>query len=166
MRLPQRPESHQLATDSINNFKAALPRNWDSSTPENDYGIDLVVHIFRDTSATGQELLVQLKASRNSNATTSGNSERITLNVSTYNMLMSKLQVVMLVKYVADENQAYWQLLSQIDEPNQSQETMTVHIPRKNVLSEITWQQISRYVDHIHHEKLGRRERINLGDFA
>ncbi len=54
MRLPQRPESHQLETDSINNFKAALPRNWDSSTPENDYGIDLVVHIFRDTSATGQ----------------------------------------------------------------------------------------------------------------
>jgi hypothetical protein len=108
MRLPQRPESHQLETDSINNFKAALPRNWDSSTPENDYGIDLVVHIFRDTSATRQELLVQLKASGNSNATTTGNSERITLNVSTYNMLMSKLQVVMLVKYVAAENRAYW----------------------------------------------------------
>ena len=137
MKLPQRPEEHRLERDSVIFFEQSIPRNWSASSPQDDYGVDLVVDIFDDDNATGRELLVQLKASSVSNATVDGNFERINMNVATYNMLLNKLQVVMLVKYVAAEHSAYWQLLSQTDAPEQSNDTMTVRIPRQNLLSDI-----------------------------
>jgi hypothetical protein len=166
MKLPQRPETHRLERDSVNFFETSLPRNWDTSAPASDYGVDLVVNIFDGDNASGREFLVQLKASGVSNATTDGKFERITLNVATYNMLQVKLQVVMLVKYVAEEDCAYWQLLSQIDAPEQDNDTMTIRIPRNQILTQINWQQIRRYVEHIQLEKLGRREQVDLGRFA
>ena len=163
---PLRIENHRLEEESENYFRNVLPRNWTSFKPQPDYGIDLVVNIFDENIATSRELLVQLKSSRESNETSNGEGERLTLNVSTYNYLMEHLQVVLLVKYVASEEVAYWQLLSQIPEPNQENETMTVHIPKSNTFDDRNWGILRSYVEHIHLRKIGRREQIDLSAFV
>ena len=60
---PIRGETHQLEELSERFFRSALPRNWVCEKPAKDYGVDLRVDIFEGSSATGLELLVQLKAS-------------------------------------------------------------------------------------------------------
>jgi hypothetical protein len=165
MRLPQRVDTHRLEQESEIYFKRHLHPNWTCHKPDPDYGIDLAVDIFDGDNATGRELLVQLKASRESNSTNQ-QSERIPLNVSTYNMLWDKLQVVMLVKYVASEQTAYWQLLSEVPEPEQGNDTMTIHIPRANVLSDIDWGRIRNYVEAVHLKKIGARRRHRFNEFA
>ena len=166
MKLPQRPESHCLERDSNMYFQQCLPRGWETTKPESDYGIDLIVSIYDEGFASGREILVQLKASGTSTKNADETCEKVRLNLSTYNLLINKLQVVMIVKYIADENCAYWQLLSQVDEPNQENETMTVHIPRTNKLSEINWPHIRSYIEYIQQKKLGTREKITLADFV
>lgn len=102
------------------------------------------------------ELLVQLKASTSA---TAQDYETIILKTSTYNYLWDKLQVVMLVKYVEEENKAYWQLLSNVPEPNQEQESFTIRIPKENDLSYINWGRIHDYVKMITIKKLSVRKR-------
>ncbi|MFV8440299.1 DUF4365 domain-containing protein [Vibrio owensii] len=165
-KYPQKSSSHQAELESVNYFKSMLPKNWDAFPPELDYGVDLIVNLFHGDDSTGHELLVQLKASELSQATSDGKFERISMKVSTYNMLAQKLQVVMVVKYVVEEKKAYWQLLSQVDEPNQNRKTMTIRIPKDNVFSESNWKLVQRYVDHIQYEKLKKTDRVNLQDFA
>lgn len=166
MQLPQRHSSHRLERTSELFFENELPEFWTTHKPDPDYGVDLCVDIFDGNNATGRELLIQLKASAESNAPASGESERIQLNVSTYNMLWDKLQVVMIVKYIASENVAYWQLLSEVPEPNEDNETMTIHIPRENVLRNIDWSRIRNYVEAVHLRKLGARDRHRFSEFA
>ncbi|MCI0489836.1 MAG: DUF4365 domain-containing protein [Blastocatellia bacterium] len=97
LQYPIRPQSHILETQSERYFANSLPRNWICDKPPNDYGVDLRVDIFEGSRATGLELLVQLKSSRNASE---GISEKVRLKVPTYNYLWDKLQVVILVKYV------------------------------------------------------------------
>lgn len=60
---PLRPRSHQLETESRRAFEATLPASWASHSPENDYGIDLIVNITNsENSVTGEAFQVQLKA--------------------------------------------------------------------------------------------------------
>ena len=140
---PTRPNSHQLEEASERYFNSNLPANWTSEKPSNDYGVDLRVDIFEGDSATGLELLIQLKASQEA---TENEYESIRLRTTTYNHLWDKLQVAMLVKYVAAENEGYWLLLSRVPEPNQDQETFTVRIPKTNRLSQINWSEIQEYI--------------------
>jgi hypothetical protein len=136
-----------------------LPENWTAEKPGSDYGVDLRVDIFEGEYATGLELLIQLKASDTS---TDGENESIRLRTTTYNHLWDKLQVVMLVKYIADENEAYWLLLSKVPEPNQGQDTFTVSIPKQNKLSNIDWEDIKQYIREVTDEKLAARRRNKL----
>lgn len=158
-RYPQRVDNHQLEELSERCFRNLLPRNWACEKPAQDYGVDLRVDLYDGQSATGLELLVQLKASaESSNEAT----EAMRLRTATYNHLWDKLQVVMLVKYIEAEDKAYWLLLSKVPEPNQEQATFTVHIPKTNVLSEINWDLIHEYIRRVTDEKLaaGRRNRL------
>ena len=107
-RLPLRLQSHQLEELSRRCFDRCLPKNWvgsDAAKPGADYGADVRVDLFDGNKATGQELLVQLKASQKPSG---GDSESIQLKTSTFNYLRAKLQVVMLVKYAESDNEAYW----------------------------------------------------------
>lgn len=156
---PTRPRSHNLEELSERYFNANLPENWTAEKPESDYGVDLRVDIFEGEYATGLELLIQLKASDTS---VDGENESIRLRTATYNHLWDKLQVVMLVKYIADENEAYWLLLSQVPEPNQDQDTFTVSIPKQNKLSNIDWKYIKQYIREVTDEKLAARRRNRL----
>ena len=151
MKLPIRHNSHNLEELSRRYFQNALPNNWTASRPQHDYGIDLQVDIFEGNSATGLELLVQLKASKNKSV---NEYETIKLKVSTYNYLREKLQIVMLVKYNAEENEAYWMFLKDVNAPNQDCETFTIHISKENKLSQINWDNISRYIYEVTDKKL------------
>ena len=148
---PKRPNSHNLESLSERYFGNALPQNWVMHKPPNDYGVDLIVDIFEGELATGLELLVQLKSSQKASE---GDSESITLPLSTYNYLWGKLQVVMLVKFVADANEAYWLLMKDIPAPNQERKTFTVQIPKLKSLSTILWREVQDYVRHVTDEKL------------
>lgn len=158
-KYPKRPQAHNLEELSKRFFRQALPRNWTSEKPEADYGVDLRVDIFEGEYAKGLELLLQLKASESS---TEGENEQIPLKTATYNHLRNKLQVVMLVKYVAEDSEAYWILLADVPEPNQEQKTFTVNIPKRNTLSSINWHRIEEYVRQVTDRKLALRPRNKL----
>lgn len=153
---PQRINIHQLEELSEKYFRNCLPRNWTCEKPENDYGVDLKVELFEEANATGMDILVQLKASQ---TRTDRDYETIILKTSSYNYLWDKLQVVMLAKYVEEENIAYWLLLSEVPEPNQEQESFTVRIPKENWLESIDWRRVENYVRMITHKKLSVRQR-------
>lgn len=150
-KLPQRPRTHNIEELSERFFNNHLPDNWFSHKPDNDYGVDLIVDLFDGTDATGLELLVQLKSSENRN---NSDQESQTLRVATYNYLLRKLQVVLLVKYVVPDNEAYWILLKDMPSPNQDNDTFTVHIPKANRLSQINWEEIRDYVQEVTNRKL------------
>ena len=149
-KYPIRYETHTLEEISNRFFTNLLPENWTAFKPPYDYGIDLQVEIFDGNQATGLELLVQLKASE---IGMKAMTETVKLRVSTYNYLNDKLPVTMVVKYVNIEKEAYWIFLKDISEPNQEHETFTVHIPKKNKLSEINWDELRNYINKVTDKK-------------
>jgi hypothetical protein len=158
MQLPQRPPSHQLETASKLFFRQCLPSAWTCDEPQSDYGVDLRVGIAAQQRLTGQALVVQLKSSADEDP---GDAVSITLKVSTLNYLRDLLEVVMVVKYVATEGEAYWLLLKDVQPPPNGQKTITIRIPRHNRLSANPWPQIQRYVTQVHYKKLGAMHPTN-----
>jgi hypothetical protein len=161
MLYPQRSDTHQLEELSERFFANRLPRNWRYEKPGGDYGVDIKVDIFEDSNATGLELLVQLKSSHDANEL---DFETINLRTTTYNYLWDKVQVVMLVKFVEVEKEAYWLLLSDVPEPNQNQSSFTIRVPKQNRLSSIDWQRIQRYVRDVTDGKIATRRRNRVGE--
>jgi hypothetical protein len=153
---PQRSNTHQLEEISERYFINSLPRNWRAEKPEADYGVDLKVDIFEDNDATGLELLIQLKSSQTSRQL---DTVAIRLKTATYNYLWDKLQVVMLVKFIENENEAYWLFLSEVPEPNQSHDTFTIQIPKQNKISSINWEGIQEHIREVTEEKIATRRR-------
>lgn len=150
---PKRPLAHQLEDISENFFRAELPSEWAVNRFERDYGRDLLVEITQGEELRGEEFIVQLKASANSTIT-NHEMECQVFKTSTYNYLKAKLSVVMIVKYIQSENEAYWVWLRDIPEPNPNQDTFTIHIPRVNCLSRIDWRDIVSHVDAVTGAKL------------
>lgn len=61
--MPIRSRSHELEDESIDRFKASVPRRWVCREKGRDYGVDMEVEIFgEDRTATGLMFYVQLKA--------------------------------------------------------------------------------------------------------
>lgn len=160
---PRRSESHQLEEVSERYIRNTLPRSWVCEKPQHDYGVDLRIDIFEKGAATGLELLVQIKASAKP---TEGESEVVRLKTSTYNHLWSKLQVVMIVKYIESDNEAYWLLLKDVQAPSAKQETFTVHIPKANRLSAIDWPVIQGYIRSVTDIKIAAMRKHALSDRA
>lgn len=154
---PTRSDSHQMQELSERFFRNALPRNWTCEKPLHDYGVDLRVELFEGRAATGLELLVQLKSS--TKPSTGGETESVRLKTATYNHLWGKLQVAMLVKYVAEEDEAYWLLFRDIPTPPEGQKTFSVHIPRLHRLSSIEWADVQAYVRSVTDTKLAAARR-------
>ncbi len=153
-KYPIRDENQDLEEISRRYFEQCLPSNWPAFKPPNDYGIDLYVDIFHENFATGLELLIQLKSSKHKSE---NKYESTSLKISTFNYLKEKLQVVMIVKYNSDENEAYWLLLNEIPYPNQNQKTFTVKIPKSNSLSNIDWNLIQKYISKVSDKKLSKK---------
>lgn len=154
MTFPQRHHTHVLEQQSETYLRTNLPQEWTVNRPQNDYGVDFQLGIAEGGELRGLELIIQLKASLDSN--NHENSEEILLKTTTYNYLRKLLTVVMLVKYVASENEAYWILLRDIPGPNDpAQEKFTVRVPKENRLSNIDWNENIHLVRMITNLKLG-----------
>lgn len=151
-KFPIRHENHTLEEKSIIFFRNYLPNDWNVNSIDRDYGQDLNIEIAENGVYRGLEFIVQMKGSNSSDI--NGTDERQSLRVSTYNYLWQNLRVVLLVKYVEADNEAYWILLKDIPEPNQDNETFTVRIPIHNRISELDWNYIADYVRDITHRKL------------
>jgi hypothetical protein len=148
---PKRPRAHELETRSQRFFQNHIPDSWTCQEPQSDYGFDLRVEIFDNGQATGLVFLVQLKAS---DTAVQSEQESIILKISTYNYLRNTLPVVLLVKYVAPENEAYYIFLKDVPTPNEQNETFTVHIPKTNRLSTMEWESLKQYIARVTKRKL------------
>jgi hypothetical protein len=157
-KLPQRHVSHQLEEESNQFFRSCLPKDWTCDEPDNDYGIDFRVGLADNGYLNGQALVVQLKASLRA---LDGKSVRVRMRVSTVNYLINVLEVAMLVMYVKEEKEAYWILLKDVPRAKQDASTITVHIPRSNVLSRMPWPSVTKHVNFVHNMKLGAMHSAN-----
>lgn len=109
MKYPIRHENHSLEEKSITFFRQHLPEDWNINSIDRDYGQDLNIEIAEDGKYKGLELIVQLKSSKEPNIV--ADSESQVFRVSTYNYLWDNLRVVMVIKFIESENEAYWTLL-------------------------------------------------------
>lgn len=151
-KYPIRHENHTLEEKSIIFFRNYLPTDWNVNSIDRDYGQDFNIEIAENGVYKGLEFIVQLKSSNISDI--NGTDERQSLRVSTYNYLWDNLRVVLLIKFIENENEAYWILLKDVPEPKQDNETFTIRIPRQNRLSELNWNEISNYARAITDRKL------------
>ena len=116
------------------NFHINLqPNNWNVKSIEKDYGHDLNIEIAEDGVYKGLEFIVQLKSSNSPDV--NDTDVRQILRVSKCNYLLDNLRVVLLVKFVEVDNEAYWILLIDFPEPNKVNETFIIRIPSQNRLS-------------------------------
>ena len=152
MKYPKRHSNHSLEEMSMIFFRQHLPADWNPNTVDRDYGQDLNIEISEDGEYRGLELVVQLKSSDEPNPL--GEFERQTFQVSTFNYLRANLRVVLIVKYILAENEAYYILLKDIEDPNQNNESFTINLPRENRLSTINWKTIATYVREVTEKKL------------
>lgn len=152
MKYPIRHENHSLEGKSITFFLQHLPEDWNINSLDRDYGQDLNIEIAEDGEYKGLELIVQLKSSKEPKIV--AESESQVFKVSTYNYLWDNLRVVMVVKFIESENEAYWTLLKDVQSPNQDNETFTLHLPRQNRLSTLDWGTIVDYVRSVTDRKL------------
>ncbi|HMO79568.1 MAG TPA: DUF4365 domain-containing protein [Pyrinomonadaceae bacterium] len=141
-----------MEENSVRFFKNLLPCDWNPNSIDHDYGQDLNLEIAEEGQYKGLDLVVQLKASAQSNAI--DHAERQVFKVSTYNYLWANLRVVMIVKYVESEDEAYWILMKDVPAPSQANDSFTIHIPRRNRLSRIDWNEIAEYVRQVSEGKL------------
>jgi hypothetical protein len=158
---PVRHSSHELETESERFFCSHLPKGWTWQKYEPDYGVDLRVDIYESQQATGLELLVQLKSSA---AADGAETEIVRLPAATYHYLRDKLQITMLVKFVAADTEAYWLLLRDIPPPNRKNKTFSVHIPKTNRLSQMEWHKIHEFIRKVTDTKLAAMRRKSLTD--
>ena len=150
--LPQRPRAHQLETESENYFRSALPLGWSCDKPQHDYGVDLRIGLASEGRIDGRQLIVQLKASE---VAANHGSVAIQIETQTLQLLRDMLEVAMLVKYIAEEKEAYWLLLKDFTVlPKDGQKTITVRIPKTNRLSTCPWNQVALHVQAVHYRKL------------
>lgn len=156
MIFPKRHKNHTIEEESIIYFRNYLPVEWNINTIDRDYGQDLNIEICENGEYKALEFIVQLKSS----FIKSGQSEYETapMNVSTYNYLWRNLRVVLMVKYVKEENEAYWILLKDVPSPNQNNQTLTISWPKNQRLSTIDWNGIVEYVRNISTKKLAAVE--------
>lgn len=156
LKKPIRDRNRILERNSRVFFENNIPENWILSKPEEDYGVDLVINVF-EGQHPAYDFEVQLKSSEK---TTNSEFEKAVLKVSTYNYLISRLHVIMLIKYCEEEKEAYWILLSSVPKPNQDRKTFTISIPKSNKISQIDWDSVKAYIKEIVDYKLCAGEEI------
>lgn len=147
MNFPIVHNNHTLEEKSILYFRKHLPPDWITNTVDKDYGQDLNIEICEGGMLKGLDLVIQLKSSQESNAI--NDNERQSFSISTYNYLNANVRIVMVIKYVKEDDEAYWILLKDVPKPNQENETLTIYIPRKNKISSIKWDNIVFFVREV-----------------
>lgn len=142
--LPKSPKSHRLDSIAIKALKAIFPEQWHyKSTAEDsnnhEYGDDLTIEIVDDNDyVTGIEFSVQNKANpkiRKDHISVSG------IKLSTLRRLMRLNRPIMLHAFHQATKISYWLWLHEWYAQNHTPEwknpkTVTVRIPKENILNE------------------------------
>lgn len=102
--MPGRPRQHELETDSLRAFEAALPVQWTTEPVSRDYGLDVRVEIFEEHSATGLAFWVQLKATDEPDLR---RALRESFKVTTLNYLAAQADPVLLVRFHASSRRLF-----------------------------------------------------------
>lgn len=137
----QRPQTHVLGATAELFVELHLAREWIVRRATPDYGVDLSVEIVRDSEVSGEFFSVQVKAV----ATAPATDVRVRIETAALSYLRGRVEPVMLVVYVASEQEAYWTWVRDI--PVVESQTATVYIPRTNRLTATDWRAIG---DAIH----------------
>lgn len=158
MSFPERYFTHNLERQSVDFVRSHLRVEWTVDKPSEDYGQDLRIGISQDGKFRGLELVLQLKSSREPSG--GDDYEKIRLETSTYNYLDNLSNVVIFIKFVERDSEAYWIKLRDFPSPPQNQRTFTIRIPRDNRLSNIDWNTIVDYVDRVKTLKKNARNNV------
>jgi len=159
MQYPKRHPNHSLEEDSITFLRKYLPKDWNVNSVDRDYGQDLNLELAEEGVYKGLELILQMKSSKVSKHM--DGFEHQSFKLSTYNYLWGNLRVVMVIKYVEEEDEAYYILLKDVETPNQEAKTFTIYIPRENKLSTIDWEEITDYIREVTDKKLAAMRAAN-----
>ncbi|XHR94276.1 DUF4365 domain-containing protein [Mucilaginibacter sp. UC70_90] len=141
---PTRHPTHILERQSRKYFEQHLPDEWIDNVPANDYGIDYQVDIAINNQVTGLFFSAQLKSTETCKHK---DGVPVILKHTTLNFYRVRPEPVMLVAYVAEEQEAYWSwiddLAIDLSRPNK---TYQIIMPRDKKLSSVDWQKVYGYV--------------------
>ncbi|WP_409149131.1 DUF4365 domain-containing protein [Sphingobacterium sp. BS-2] len=136
-----------METESNKFYNKYLPNEWFVDKPEHDYGIDYITHISINGQVTGLNFSVQLKSKERET-----NQQHISISIkqSTLGLFNTKLEPVLLVAYVQEDQEAYWYWYNDLDlDLTKIKKTVRINIPRSNKISQIDWNFIAKYVQDI-----------------
>ena len=151
MTYPNRHHNHILESASERFVKFHLPNEWTFSKPSNDYGIDLVCEVVIDNEIRGYEFGIQLKSKKiekNSNYVLIKGLKRSTI----YYWLHS-IRPVILIAYVEEDKQAYWEWISNSSfDLTKTNDKFQLKIYKQNIVDPINSNQIRNYVEEFYLE--------------
>lgn len=143
---PQRHNNHILENKSNKFFNNQLPSEWFVDKPDNDYGIDYVANIVVNNEVTGLNFSVQLKSKE---VNTNKRTVNIQFKTSTLNFYRARLEPIMIVAYVQNDDEAYWTWFDEIsisDNDLVSKEHLYLKISKAKRLSELDWNLVTKKV--------------------
>lgn len=144
MNKPNRHSNHILETKSNKFFSNQIPDEWFLDKPEHDYGIDFTANIVINEQVTGLNFSIQIKGKKTE---VKSESVLIKLKYTTLRLYATRLEPVLLVAYVDEDNEAYWLWFDEMDQDlTADSKTLTIHIPKNNKLSEINWEEVIKHV--------------------
>jgi tetratricopeptide (TPR) repeat protein len=145
---PVRHENHNLEYQSELFLRNHLPIEWILDKPS-DYGIDFKVEIVRNRAVIGQNFSVQLKAHQKAVKNIS-----IYLERSTINLYLNRLEPILLICYIADNQEAYytWFTERSIDLTRKNK-GFSITFDATKKISTLNWDHITSYVNQIFSRK-------------
>ena len=151
MDKPVRHRNHVLETKSENFFNRFVPVEWVKTNLLKDYGVDLLIDIVLNEQVTGLNFSVQMKSTER---TVDPDLAKVSLKRSTLNYYKVRLEPTMLVMYDSAADEAYWSWVANFNiDYSKLSKTCTLSIPKSNKLSELSWDEIVSYVQHIFNAK-------------
>jgi hypothetical protein len=171
-KMPKRVDSNTYDEDAYLYLARFFPRRWSKYRPNDafngmEFGQDWTFEIFdKNNVATGAEFCVQNKATK---TTLKSKSQHIgfQIEVSTLNYLLSLNKLVLLHFYHIPSDKGYWMWLDDFVDIHpesewQDQETVTVNIPRKNILNNRAVKKIEFHVLEQHELNLLENRALRL----
>lgn len=159
-KLPQRPRSHVLETESMQFVQKSFPKEWIIEKGQSDYGVDLIIEIVEDDSVTGAHFLIQLKSTDNLVINKKGFVSH-SCNTKTLQYFLERTEPVIYLVYDAKKQIGYWiwikdYLMNQPSSDWKIQDNFVIKIPRDNFLNKEAIENIKLRVLKLH-----QKEKIN-----
>jgi len=157
-KLPQKPRQHVLETESRNFVRGIFPSEWNVADVPTDYGIDLDIEIVEKTNVTGVHFSMQLKSTDEVKATKDGFIS-YSCKTSTLRYFLEKIEHVVFLVYDAKKKTGYWiwvkdYLVNDLSKNKKwkKQTTATIKIPKSNLFTSKSVEQIKTRVMHTHRQ--------------